>query len=193
MLLKWIKTDQLAATYRSGVDDELPPGEMMQLLEDISELYKEFEDNKEETGKEKAAGNKRARDQATCIRDASLVGQTYEGLQDMDENGSKRSRSSKNSTFDLTKMIDLASAQMELTPKKAELCERKLILSEEKLKLDSKRFTLEAEERKEERLQQTEERKEYRLQKIEDRKEERLQKIEDKKEDRLHQVEEKKK
>ena len=56
VLLKWIKTDQLATTYMSGVDYEPPPGEMMQLMEEISELYTKFEDNKEETGKEKAAG-----------------------------------------------------------------------------------------------------------------------------------------
>ena len=148
VLLKWIKDDHVASQYKSGIDDENPPSEVMQLLDEVSELHTEHEENKEETGKEKAAGRKRAREQALVIREASLVGKTYEGLKEDDDNVSKRSKSSKGSTFDLTGMVELATAQLQATPKKAEYMERKLAMSEEKLQLETARFDLEAEERR---------------------------------------------
>ena len=53
-LLKWVKSDQNSVQFRSGTDDEEAPGEMMQLLEELAELYSEYEENKETTGKDKA-------------------------------------------------------------------------------------------------------------------------------------------
>lgn len=146
VLLKWIKHYQSASASKSGVDDELPPGEVMRLLEEVLELFTDFEVNKDETSTAKAAARKRAREQAAAIREASLGGRTRESLNEDDE--SRKSKSSRVSTFDLTGMIDLATAHLESTPKKVEMMERKLILSEEKLKLETARFALESEERR---------------------------------------------
>ena len=69
-------------------------------------------------------------------------------MKEDDDNVSKRSKSSKGSTFDLTGMVELATAQLQATPKKAEYMERKLAMSEEKLQLETVYFDLEAEERR---------------------------------------------
>ena len=74
MLLKWITHDHVTSQYKSGIDDENPPSKVMQLLDEISELHTEHDENKEETGKENDTGKKRLRDQALVIREASLVG-----------------------------------------------------------------------------------------------------------------------
>ena len=148
VLLRWIKHDVNVSTYKSGCDDENPPGEVMQLMEEAAELYMGYEEAREESSPEKASDKKRAREQAAVIRKASLAGRSYESLKDEDDSETKKSKSSKGSTFDLNGMVALATAQLQSTPKKAEYMERKLVLSKEKLKLETARFDLEAEERR---------------------------------------------
>ena len=163
VLLKWTKQNQAVSQYKSGVDNELPPGEVMCLLEEMLELYTDFEVNKDKTSTAKAAVRKRVREQAAAIREASLGGKTRESLKEDDDSESRKSKSSRVSTFDLTGMIDLATAHLQSTPKKVEFMERKLLLSEEKLKLETARFALELEERRqgleERKLQMKEEQK----------------------------------
>ena len=60
-LYKWIRKESNAAVMRSGCDDEDPPTELQSLLEEAAEIYLEFLENKEETGKEKAQNKKRNR------------------------------------------------------------------------------------------------------------------------------------
>ena len=42
LLLKWVKAHQNGVTFRSGTDDEAPPGEILQMLEELSELVTDF-------------------------------------------------------------------------------------------------------------------------------------------------------
>ena len=164
-LYKWIRKETNASKKRTGCDDEDPPTELQSLLEEAAEIYLEFLENKEETGKEKTQNKKRDREQAALIRDASLNGKSYDALYDQDENSSKKSKdeSSDKNSFNLNGIIDLATSQIQNTPKKQELAERRLALSEEKLKLEEKKFSIESEERKqfieERKLQMTEEAK----------------------------------
>ena len=85
----------MSSQYKSGIDDDNPLSKVMQLLDEVSEFRTEHKENNEETEKEKAAGRKRSREQALVIREESLVGKTYEGLKEDDDDVSKRSKSSK--------------------------------------------------------------------------------------------------
>ena len=149
VLIKWIKEENNAAAYRSGCDDENAPNEILELLDNILELYQDWELNTDETIKEKADVKKRNRDAAAEIRAASLSGQTKDSLKDVDDNGKtkKGTVENENSTFTLDGLLKLASTKLQETPRKEDLAERKMILSEKKQKMEEDRFNLEREER----------------------------------------------
>lgn len=147
VLVKWIRDDTKASMYRSGTDNEAPPNEIVQLMCEMSELYLEWEENKETSTKKKADERKQNREQAATIRDASLGGRSYDTLKTDDENNSKKGKDGNNS-FNLNGLMELASSQLSNTPQKMDLVERKVKLSEEKLKFEERKFDLEIDERK---------------------------------------------
>ena len=53
VLLKWIKNEKNTVTYRSGTDDEDPPTEIRQLIDNMLGMHTGWEVNKELTGKQK--------------------------------------------------------------------------------------------------------------------------------------------
>ena len=124
VLLKWIRDETKSAMYRSGTDDEDPPTELVQLMEEMSELYLEWEESKEASGKKKADDRKRNREQAASIRDASLAGRSYDSLKSDDDTNSKKSKSTDNS-FNLNGLMELATDQLKQTPQKQGIVERK--------------------------------------------------------------------
>mgnify|MGYP003326665274 FL=1 len=150
VLMKWVKDENSAAQYRSGTDDEKAPNEILDLLNNIFEMYQDWELHKDESSKDKADTKRRNRDAAAEIRAASLSGQTKADLKEVDQNGKKTKRSVEvdDSTVTLDGLLKLECTKLEETPKKEDLTERKLILNEKKLKMEEERFNLEREERK---------------------------------------------
>ena len=149
LLLKWVKSNQNGVAFRSGTDNKAPPGEIMQMLEELLERVTDFEESKEETHKEKTENKKRMREEAQCIREASLRNKSFESLRDDDSKQSKESGGGGGvPALDLNSILGMAASQLEDTPKKQEMAERRIFLSEEKLKLAQRKFELEEIERK---------------------------------------------
>ena len=149
LLLKWIKSNQNDVAFRSGTDDKAPPGEIMRMLEEVLELVTDFEGSKEEAQKEKMENKKRMREEAQCIREASMGNKSLETLNDDDSKRSKESSGGSGvAALDLNSILGMAALQLDETPKKQQLVERRILLSEEKLKLAQRKFELEEIERK---------------------------------------------
>ena len=149
LLLKWVKSNQNGVAFRSGTDDEPPPGEIMQMLEELLERVTDFKESKEETHKEKTENKKRMREEAQCIREASLRNKSFESLRDDDSKQSKESGVGGGvAALDLNSILGMAALQLDETPKKQQMAEQRLLLSEEKLKLAQQKFELEEIERK---------------------------------------------
>ena len=149
LLLKWIKSNQNDVAFRSGTDDEAPPGEIMRMLEEVLELVTDFEGSKEEAQKEKTEKKKRMREEAQFIREASMGNKSLESLRDDISKRSKESSCGSGiAALDLNSILGMAASQLDETPKKQQMAERRLLLSEEKLKLAQRKFEVEEIERK---------------------------------------------